>query len=177
MAYATDLIAVLLAEGRLEEALEQGQRILTPAVDKLAAASEIVRQAWPDTLQAALGLGRIEDARRLVELLAELPPGHIPPYLEAQLARARALIDAAEDRHESAEARLRDVIDQFAALGYPYWEAFTQTDLAEWLIGQRRASEADPLLEEAARTLHPLGARPALERIERLGRPDPAAVV
>ncbi len=176
MAYATDLIAVLLAEGRLEEALEQGQRILTPAVEKLAAASEIVRQAWPDTLQAALGLGRIEDARRLVQLLAELPPGHIPPYLEAQLARARALIDAAEDRHETAEARLRDVIDQFAALGYPYWLAVTQTDLAEWLIGLGRASEADELLGEAVLVLNELGARPALERLQALAHSDPAAV-
>jgi class 3 adenylate cyclase len=176
MAHATDLTAVLLAEGRLEEALEQGQRILAPALDKLAAASEHVRQAWPDTLQAAISLGRMEDARRLVALLLVRPPGHIPPYLEAHLARARALIDAAEAHQEAVEPGLRDAMRQFAALGYPYWLAVAQTDLAEWLIGQGRATEADQLLADAVPVLSELAAGPALERAASLRRVDSTTV-
>jgi class 3 adenylate cyclase/tetratricopeptide (TPR) repeat protein len=166
-----------LAEGRLQDALASGVSALPTAIETLSAASEPVRDMWPATLQAALQLRRLDEAQAVMEMLSTQPAGHIPPYLEAQLVRGRALTNALAGEHESVEADLRGAIEQFSTLGYPYWQAFAQTDLAEWLIGQGRASEADPLLEEAARTLHPLGARPALERIERLGRPDPAAVV
>ncbi len=170
-------VIAALAEDDAEEALAIGRSALPGVIDTLTAASEPVRDMWPAMLQAALQLASVQDAQALVDLLSAQPPGHIPPFLEAQLARGRALTHALAGEQETVEADLTSAIQRFDSLGYRYWEAYTRTDLAEWLIGQRRASEADPLLEEAARTLRPLGARPALERIERLGRPDPAAVV
>jgi class 3 adenylate cyclase/tetratricopeptide (TPR) repeat protein len=169
-------VHTLLAEGRAGDALSIGLAALPGVIDTLSAASEPVRDMWPLTLDAAVRLGRPDDAQAVMQLLASQPPGHIPPFLEAQLARGRGLTQALAGRHDDVEASLSAAIAQFDLLGYPYWTAISQIDLAEWLVRQGRASEADPLLDEAAGTLRPLGARPALERIERLGRPEGAAV-
>jgi hypothetical protein len=75
---------------------------------------------------------------------------------------------AAEGRHDEVEAMLEGVASRMREFGYPYWLAVTQTDLAEWLVGQDRREEAEPLLEEAIATLRGLGAAPALARAESL---------
>jgi class 3 adenylate cyclase/tetratricopeptide (TPR) repeat protein len=165
-------ISVTLATGHPEEALERGKRMLPHAIDRLGASNESVRHGWPDTLQAALALARPEDARVLLALLAERPPGHIPPYLEAQLARGRALLAAAEGRHDTVEADL----NSFRALGYRYWLAVAQTDLVAWMAGQNGGSDARALLAEATATLESLGAAPALARARDLSRARSAAI-
>ena len=142
--------------------------MLATAIDTLSPATDAVRDSWPQILDAALTLGRHDDAHRVLELLASRPPGHIPPYLRAQLARGRALLNAAENNHDTVNDDLRVAIDSFEKLGYPYWLAVTQTDLAAWLIDQGRGEEAPPLLEHAIDTLTALRAAPALERAEQL---------
>ena len=169
-------IITLLAEGRPEEALSIGLEALPGVIETLTAASEPARDMWPHTLGAAIALRRPADAQALVEMLSAQPPGHIPPYLEAQLARGRALTHALTGENEGVEEGLAEAIRQFAALGYPYWVAVTQTDLAEWLIAQGRGVEAESLLEIAAETMRSLGAQPGLERIEQLGRAERATV-
>jgi hypothetical protein len=77
---------------------------------------------------------------------------------------------AAEGRHETVEQGLNDAVEKFEALGYPYWLAVTQTDLAAWLIGAGRSDEAAPLLEHAITTLMALRAAPALARAQELTR-------
>jgi ATP/maltotriose-dependent transcriptional regulator MalT len=169
-------ISLLLATGHPEEALEHGRRLLGHVIEALGASNESVRNAWPDTLQAALALARTEDARGLLGLLAERPAGHIPPYLDAQLARGRALLAAAEGRHDTVEGDLIAAILGFRALGYPYWLAVAQTDLGAWLIGQDQASDAAALLDEATTTLESLGAAPMLVRAQRLSHSRTGAV-
>jgi hypothetical protein len=115
-------------------------------------------------------LSRLDEAAELVALLSERPPGHIPPYLGIQLARGRALIIAAEGREDVVEAELGDAIAGFRELGYSYWLAVTQTDLAACLVAQDRQDEASALLESAIQTFEALGARPALERARDLTR-------
>ena len=44
----------------------------------------------------------------------------------------------------------------------------------EWLAGQGRALEADPFLEEAERIFEELKARPWVERVSRVRKPDEA---
>jgi class 3 adenylate cyclase/tetratricopeptide (TPR) repeat protein len=161
--YDTLLIWLWLLEGRPEEALARAEATLPRAVETLSPASETVRDSWPPALEAALRAGGPGAAQRMVELLESQPPGHIPPYLEAQLARGRALAGI----NGEAEADLQRAIEGFRALDYPYWRAVAQTELAEWLIVEHRGSEAEALLEEATAVLRELGARPALERAER----------
>ncbi len=164
-------IRVQLAEGRASEALEHGKRLLGPAIGALGTSHDAVRNAWPDTLEAALELGRLDAAGDLLALLSDQPPGHVPPYLRAQLARARALVAAAGGAHEHVERDLTGAIEEFRALGslgYPYWLSRVQTDLAAWLIAQNRSADAAPLLGEATSRFESLGAAPALARARAL---------
>ncbi len=175
--YAGLAIIVRLAEGSAEQALDLGQESLPHAVAALGPSNEAVRTAWPATLEAALQLGRLADAHRLVALLAEQPPGHIPPYLSAQLARGRALIYAAEGRHDAVEAELVAAIAAFGELGYRYWLGVAQTDLAQWLIGQGGGEAASALLEEAITIFQSLGAAPAAARARELSDSRTSATV
>jgi hypothetical protein len=59
-------------------------RTLAPAIETLTPAHESVRDAWPDTLHAALRLARHDDAHQIIAQLVDLPLGRIPPYLRAQ---------------------------------------------------------------------------------------------
>jgi hypothetical protein len=63
------------------------------------------------------------------------------------------------------EDDLRTAVDELTRLGYPYWRALAQADLADWLEGQGRGGEAAPLREEAVATLTELRAEPALRRV------------
>ena len=165
---ASVVITLHLAEGSAADALEGALRMLGQAIATLGASNESVRTVWPDALEAALELGRLEDARALLALLADQPPGHVPPYLRAQLLRGRALTAAAEGDRDGVEADLGAAIDGLRSLGYPYWLARAQTDLAAWLIDQSRPGEAAPLLDEATVALESLGAAPALARAHAL---------
>jgi hypothetical protein len=77
--YETCVIATRLAKSKPADALEHGLRTLAHAIQTLTPAHESVRDGWPNTLQAALRLAHHEDARRIISLLADLPPGHVPP--------------------------------------------------------------------------------------------------
>ncbi len=113
-------------------------------------------------------LGRIEDAKALLTLLDARPPGHVPPYLRAQLVRGRALIAAAEGRDDAVERDLRAAIDTFRELDYRYWKAVAQTDLGDWLASREEPREAAALLADASAALLSLGATPALGRAQEL---------
>jgi hypothetical protein len=119
----------------------------------------------------------VDAARELLMLLGERPPGHIPPYLNAQLMRGRALLAAAEGRHDEVEAGLTQVIAQMREFEYPYWLAVTQVDLAEWLIGQGRREDAESLMDEAIETFRRFEAAPALARAEAVAGVAPSGPV
>ncbi len=171
----TQAVAALYA-GQAELALPHGKAMLPDAIAAVGAASDPVRLAYAATVDAALALKRLDDVQELLALLADAPPGRIPPYLRAELARGRGLLAASEGRHDEAEADLAGAVDALGTLGYPYHLAVAQSDLAGWLIGQGRGEEAAPLLEVAIATFESLKARPALERAVRLsGAAEPVS--
>lgn len=157
-----------LAEGELERALELLTRSAREGLESQGASSEGTRLAWPDAVGAALALGRLDDAHELIALLADRPRGLLPPLLRAELSRAQALFAAARGEQDGVEENLRAAIDGLAALGYPYWLARAQSDLAAWLIEHGRSEEAAPMLNEAVATFEDLGAEPALARVREL---------
>ncbi len=165
-------IRVNLADGHPESALEEGSGLLAQAIEALGTSHDAVRNAWPDTVAAAIELGRADAARELLAQLSEQPPGHIPPYLRAHLARAHALLCITEGAPDGVEGALTTAIDGFRSLGYPYWLACTQTDLARWLVEQNMGAAAGRLLDEASATLEALGAAPALARAHELQLPQ-----
>ena len=162
------VVLVHTANGDPEQALAHGLPTLQSVIDTQGAAAEGVRDCWPDTLHAALAIGRHQDAHQILNLLADRPPGHVPPHLRAHLARGCALLNIAEGRHDTVQHDLQTAIDAFAKLAYPYWHAVTQTDLAAWHTDQNEADQAAPLLEQAIATLTLLRAAPALTRAHAL---------
>jgi class 3 adenylate cyclase/tetratricopeptide (TPR) repeat protein len=167
---------VALAEERYEEALQHAGHAAREAVRAFSPSHEVSRQSWPDAVDAALALGRLDEADELVKLLEDRPPGHIPPFLNAQLRRARGLLAAARGETDGVESQLQDAVERLRKLAYPYWLARAEMDLASWLIGQRRADEAAPLLHEAIELLQPLSAAPALAQARELLASVPATV-
>ena len=169
-------ITLALAEGRLEDVLELGSALLREAISSGDASGEAVRQVWPDTLDAAFALGRLDVAEEMIELLSSQPRGAPPPFLRAELLHARGRLAAARGNHETAERFLRGAVEAFTALGYPYWLARGQIALAASLIGLGRAADAAPLVASAVSVFDRLGAAPALERAQRLKAALPAQV-
>ena len=166
--YAACEATIALAGGDAEVALDLLSGTIGEVVFAEGASSQAARIGFPCALEAALTLGRASDAAELVALLAALPPGHVPPFLRAQLAWGEGLLAATEADTATAEARLVAAVDGFTSLGYPYWLARVQADLAGSLIDDHRAAEARVLLDDAIAVLKNLRAVPALERAEDL---------
>jgi len=172
--YATGESAVALAEGNFRLALEAALRAINACLQGgLALKHESVRVSFPDAIDAAMSLGELDVAEGLVEVLASRPPGEIPPFLRAQIHRARSLLRASRGGTE-VEENLLAAEAEFRELGYPYWTARAQLDLAEWLARHGRAAEARALASEATRTFEQLETEPMLARARALSALDEA---
>jgi class 3 adenylate cyclase/tetratricopeptide (TPR) repeat protein len=158
---------VALAEGDLESALALCGTAAREAITALGLLMDAARWGWPVAVDAALRLGRVDDAASLLELVSERPPGHVPPFLQAELSRFRARLAAARGERDGVEEGLRAAVAALDRLAYPYWRALAQADLAQWLGTEGREEEAAALLDEAVSVLVGLGARPALHLLGR----------
>ncbi len=169
--HAAVLAAVALADGDPARALQSGLAMLPGAVRGLGATHDAVRHGWPSAFEAALALERVDDALSLLALLEAQP--RLPPYLDAHLARGRALLAAGDSADpDAARSALAEALERFSELAYPYWSGRARADLARLLAGSGRQAEAGELLEEARSELRALGAQPALASME-LGLPAP----
>ena len=170
----SSLAVLRRAEGDHEEALRLGIEAIEVARPTFGPASQSVKQGTVEAVEAAIALGRVEDADRLLREVEDTLPGVGSPYLFAQAQRLRArLVDepqVAEGLYASAAAGLR-------AVRVPFWLAVTELEHGEWLVGQGRAPEADPLVRAASATLERLAAAPWLERAGRLQAPAGAEAV
>jgi hypothetical protein len=128
--------------------------------------SESFRLALPLALDAVIRSADLDEARKLLAMVAAAPDDQVPPYLAAQQARYSSLLAlASETIAPGIEADLRFAIDTLAALGFRYWHARAQADLAHWLSTQHRQEEAEHLLDAARATLSKLGAIADLARL------------
>jgi class 3 adenylate cyclase/tetratricopeptide (TPR) repeat protein len=133
-----------------------------------------------DAIEAMLDL--LPEARdpvrsgRLFELIADLGPGGRAPAVNAQVARAKARIAAAEGGDPlEIHRNFGSAAAIFEERSMRFWLAITRLDWGEWLMGQGREDEARPLLEQARDTFQRLGAAPSLERVEVLLAPEAAS--
>jgi ATP/maltotriose-dependent transcriptional regulator MalT len=83
--------------------------------------------------------------------------------LDAHAARFRAKL--AGDA-PAAERGFRRAAEIFRERELIFWLAVTQLEQAEWLSGQGRADETQPLLVQARETFKQLEAKPWLERVD-----------
>jgi tetratricopeptide (TPR) repeat protein len=162
---------IALAAGEFADALDSTTRAIEEILQVDGPSNLAIRIGLPAAIAAALPLGRLADAGEVLSRLEDRPPGHLPPYVRAQMSHAYGVLAAARGDVAAAESHLRVAIDAFGSLGFPYWLAIGQTDLAELLVSGSRVTDAKPLLEEARAVFSRLGAAPALQRI------DAAAVI
>ncbi|MFN2470541.1 MAG: AAA family ATPase [Gaiellaceae bacterium] len=167
--------AVRLAEGNTRGALTAAEHAVAVGHAATGMASQDVKQGFRPALEAALALGARDKAEQLLTTVEQVPVGLRPPFLAAAAHRFRARLAgpdaAAESKFVAAAAELH-------ALELPFHHAVVMLEQAEWLRGQGRTSEAEPLLTEARGAFEQLQATPWLERTTQVlatGRQVPAA--
>ena len=122
---------------------------------------------WPPLVLAALAIGDLDLADRLLAPVANALPGRRTPAVTAQWHRLRGLLAAARgDDPRTVEAAMRDGVDALAAFGAVGFHAQAQEELARWLLTQHREDEADPLLASARATYLEIGATGWLTRLD-----------
>jgi tetratricopeptide (TPR) repeat protein len=157
--------AVAKVENELALAFTSASKAAGGAASWGGVRSEGVRLAWPLAMECALEINRLDEAESLLAFVADQPVGRIPPYLRAQLARYRALVHIEKGDADTVEADLKQAVTNFTDLGYRYWLARAQADLARWLVNGGRPADAEPLLAEAIEVFALLGAEPDLKQL------------
>src|SRR5262249_25405654 len=125
-----------------------------------------VKVALAEALESALVAGRLETVEELLHRIEAIPIGRRPPFLQAQAARFRARLGAARGERDGVERGFKTGSAVFREHGLTFFLAVTGLEHGEWLVGQGRAEEAEPLLSEAREILERLEARPYLERAD-----------
>jgi class 3 adenylate cyclase/tetratricopeptide (TPR) repeat protein len=157
---------VALAGGDPKGAFELVSGAIRDVIDGEGPAGQASRIGFPCALEAALKLGRAGEAGDLLALLAERPPGQVPPFLRAQVERGRGLLAVEAGDRAAAHGHFTAAIALLSALEYPYWLARVRTDLGSLLLEEGRSEEARGALEEAIAALGQLRAAPALARAD-----------
>jgi tetratricopeptide (TPR) repeat protein len=151
---------------RHAEALEHCKDALRHG-EAFGVSTDITRWTWPMACDNALTSGHVAEATRLIDWLDEHPPGHIPPVLRAeqQRIRARLLAVTADPRTSSA---FTAALGALRDLGSPYHLAVGLLDQAEFLMAGDHSVADSPIVGEARAIAARLGARPLLDRVDRL---------
>ena len=122
--YASGAGALALAAGEHDVALAAAKRAIDGALSNgLPLAHEVVRLSLPDAIDAAIAVGNLEEADRLLDVFANHPRGAIPQFLRAQVIRARALVASARGDNKEVEEDLVAAETSLRSLGYPVWVA------------------------------------------------------
>ena len=131
--------------------------------------SEVGKETYVLAVDAALALGDVERADRIVATVEAMGAGGRPQSLTAHAMRHRALLvaNSGEDG-DRADQLFRQAAALFRELAMPFAMAVTLLDHGRWLTACGGNGEAAPLLETAAEVFASLEARPWLDRIERV---------
>ena len=149
--------ALRRAEGRLRDALADGEAAIEAGRAAFGISAQSSKQGLVEALEAAFALDESAKIEELLALIEGVPAGTRPPYLDAQAKRFRARLSDDGTGFDAAAARFRE-------LGIVFWLAVTLLEHAEWLVGRNQASEAAPLVDEAREIFERLGAAPWLAR-------------
>ena len=140
----------------------------------------------PPAVESALACQELAAADEALALLRNQTTLAFQPYLAAQAQRLEALLlvarttgdvnaDVAADvaveaNLDIAAAQLSAAADELGAFGAPYWQARTQLDLAQLLIGRGgdRAAEGEIAAKQALSTFEALGTPLWAARARRL---------
>jgi hypothetical protein len=165
---------VAQARGQHREALEIGLPQL-PASDPTSRP-----YVYREAIGAAWAVGAHDEVERLVARIHGLPSVMAPPSLRAHASRYAGLLAASRGDPAAGVARLDAAIQTLRELGYRYETACVVLERGEILLDGGSTEQAASDLREARIAFAQLGARPMLERLERIAgarpAPDEAAV-
>ena len=137
------------------------------ARDDLGPGAPMVKDGFIETCETAFAMGALDKVEELLSKVRAWRPGEITPFMNAQIVRVTARLDAAKGNDPSAG--LRESIAAFRALSMPFWTAVASTELAEWLLAEGRGEDTASLIETARATFEQLSATPWLERLDKSG--------
>jgi tetratricopeptide (TPR) repeat protein len=157
---------VLFAQGDISEAHRLAE-IAFETRSSLGGSYEAVKEAFVVAVESALELGDLKRAEQWLAIVQELPPGQSPQFLQAHASRFRARLAARQGGSERIDDLFKGAAALFHELAVPFYMAVTQLEHGEWLVGEERAAEAEPLLAEAREIFERLEAKPWLERAAR----------
>jgi class 3 adenylate cyclase/tetratricopeptide (TPR) repeat protein len=161
--------ALLRVKGDYAGALAEAERSFETR-STLGIAHQTVKEAFVEVVEAALGLGDPAKAEDLVGLVDSKLPGRFPPFLLAHQARFWARIAQARGEADGVDAGFKSAAGMFRELSMPFWLAVTMLEHGEWLTGQGRSAEAEPLLGESGAIFDRLEARPWIDRASGTAR-------
>ncbi|MDP9331026.1 MAG: AAA family ATPase [Actinomycetota bacterium] len=164
-AYRMTRARIELASGEHAAAFEDAHRVLDER-EELGITNFTVKEAFGEALEASIALGDRERAEEVMELLQGLRPGERTPYLRAITSRFGAHLAAM--RGEDPGPGLAAAAEIFRDLGWRLHLAVVLLESAEKLAAAGRSDEAAGPLEEARAIFEDLGARPSLERLDRV---------
>jgi class 3 adenylate cyclase/tetratricopeptide (TPR) repeat protein len=174
-AYHLGLAAVLLAERKFEAAL----RAATSAVEtgnSLGFGHANFKLGFGLAMEAALALDDLETAAELLATADRLGAGAVTPHLRGQRSRFEARLAAVRGEDERVEGEFKSAAALFRQIGVPFPLGVTLLEHGEWLAGQDRVEEAEPLFSEARELFQRLEAKPWLERLARASGAELEAV-
>ncbi len=134
---------------------------LAPLIDEFDPryGTEITTGGWiPDAVEALAGVGRLDDADRLLDSLQDNGVRLQRPWMLAMAARGRALVAAARGDLEGAEAYAREALAQHDRMQMPFEAARTRLVLGQLERRQRRRQAAIATVAAASAVFDQVGA-------------------
>ena len=167
---------LLLARGMATEALEIADASFETR-SAMGVTHQAVKESFVVAVGAALNLGELTKAAELLATVDVLPQGEPARFYRAQSSRFHAQLAARRGELDEVERRFKGAAGLFREIATPFYLAVTELEHGEWLAGQGRPDEADPLLSEAREIFERLGATPWLERAAQASRAGSEAEV
>jgi tetratricopeptide (TPR) repeat protein len=131
--------------------------------------------SFSDAVDCAFASDNVDLVSELVGHVDTLAPAQLLPMLEAETARARALLAAHRGDGEEADRWFKRAVGRFRELGTPFYLARTQLEHAEALArSDSDHAEVAALRAEATGVFEALGAKPWIDRARALGSAVPA---
>lgn len=160
-------VELLNAEGKHAEALSLAKQLLEllPALGLMDIG---LKRVIAHGVEAALELADLEAAEAILDVVHRASSGLVTPSLRGQVARLGARVRALSGGHDLVEAGFIAAIAEFHDLRMPFERGVTLVELAEWLAGEGRHEDGAAFALESRALFEPLGARPWLDRVERL---------
>jgi class 3 adenylate cyclase/tetratricopeptide (TPR) repeat protein len=154
--------ATASSAGDHDHALTLARASTFEAMHLMGPASDLFRVSWTYAIEAALAADNLDAADELLALVTDIPPGQLAPFLRAQLPRCRALVAARRDEDPTVvRTDLLASVDALAELGYSYWHARAQLDLAQEIDradeDRHGISDSQDIRAQAEATLDRLG--------------------